>query len=148
HPLRHLREIGVLGPNAMFAHMNIVRDDEVAAVIDSGMAISWNAPASMLWGVGGATHGHHADFYHAGLAVGFGSDSWNWANPSAIGGAAPTAIMAARDGRRDRTVLTAEDGLTMATVNGSRAVGLADRIGSLEVGKRADFVIRSTALPE
>ena len=148
HPLVHLEEIGVLGPNSMFAHMNILREDEVEPIIRSGMAISWNAPASMMWGVGGATHGRHAELYRTGVTIGLGSDSSNWANSFDIGRAATLAILVARDGRRDRSILTAEDGLTMATINGARAVGLSDRIGSLEIGKRADLVIRSDDLPE
>ena len=141
-------EIGVLGPNAMFAHMNILRDDEVDPILRSGMSISWNAPASMMWGVGGATHGRHAELYRAGVNVGLGSDSSNWANSFDIGRAAVTAILAARDGRRDRSILVAEDGLTMATINGARAIRMDQHIGSLEVGKRADLVIRTDDLPE
>lgn len=148
HPLVHLEEIGVLGPNAMFAHMNILRDDEVDPVVRSGMAISWNAPASMMWGVGGATSGRHAELYHAGVTVGLGSDSSNWANSFDIGRAAVTAILAARDGRKDRGILVAEDGLTMATINGAKAICMDHLIGSLEVGKRADLVIRTDDLPE
>lgn len=148
HPLVHLEEIGVLGPNAMFAHMNILRDDEVEPVIRSGMAISWNAPASMMWGVGGATHGRHAELYRSGVTVGLGSDSSNWANSFDIGRAAVTAILAARDGRKDRSILVAEDGLTMATINGAKAIQMERLIGSLEVGKRADLVIRTDDVPE
>lgn len=148
HPLLHLEEIGVLGSNCVFAHMNLIREDEVNSVIRSGMAISWNAPASMMWGIGGATHGRHAELYRAGVPVGLGSDSSNWANSFDIGRAANLAILAARDGRRDRTILSAEDGLTMAITNGARAVGLSDRIGSIEPGKRADLVIRTNNIPE
>ena len=148
HPLVHLEEIGVLGRNAMFAHMNILRDDEVDPIIRSGMAISWNAPASMMWGVGGATSGRHAELYRAGVTVGLGSDSSNWANSFDIGRAAVTAILAARDGRKDRSILVAEDGLTMATINGAKATCMNHLIGSLEVGKRADLVIRTDDLPE
>ena len=148
HPLLHLEEIGVLGSNCVFAHMNMIREDEVNSVIRSKMAISWNAPASMMWGVGGATHGRHAELYRAGVPIGLGSDSSNWANSFDIGRAANLAILAARDGRRDRSILTAEDGLTMAITNGARAVGLADRIGSLEPGKKADIVIRTNNIPE
>src|SRR5271165_5907778 len=36
----------------------------------------------------------------------------------------------------------------MATLHGARAVGMADRIGSLEPGKRADIVIRSLDVAE
>src|SRR5262245_4006668 len=39
HPLAHFAEIGVLGPNCTFSHMNAIRDDETQAVIDSGLTM-------------------------------------------------------------------------------------------------------------
>jgi 5-methylthioadenosine/S-adenosylhomocysteine deaminase len=102
----------------------------------------------MMWGVGGATQGRHAELYRAGVTVGLGSDSSNWANSFDIGRAAVTAILAARDGRKDRGILVAEDGLTMATINGAKAIRMERLIGSLEIGKRADLVIRTDDLPE
>src|SRR4029453_11062458 len=41
-----------------------------------------------------------------------------------------------------------ETGLEMATINGAKAAMLADRIGSIEVGKEADIVLFDTARPE
>jgi 5-methylthioadenosine/S-adenosylhomocysteine deaminase len=42
---------------------------------------------------------------------------------------------------RDPTVMPAWDVLRMATVEGARAIGLGDEIGSLEVGKQADLIL-------
>lgn len=40
----------------------------------------------------------------------------------------------------DPKILPAETMIEIATINGARAVGLADQIGSLEIGKKADFI--------
>jgi 5-methylthioadenosine/S-adenosylhomocysteine deaminase len=47
----------------------------------------------------------------------------------------------------DPTVLDAETVLAMATIEGARALGMADRIGSLEPGKEADLIVIDTRQP-
>lgn len=143
HPLVHLEEIGVLDDNCVFAHMNIVRDDEIEPIIRSGMSIAWCPGASMMWGVGGAFHGRHSELYHRGVNVALGSDSSNWGVRFDLGLQGYLAILTARERTQTRTALVAEDALEMATINGAKAVGLDRWIGSLEPGKRADIVIRA-----
>jgi 5-methylthioadenosine/S-adenosylhomocysteine deaminase len=47
----------------------------------------------------------------------------------------------------DPTVLPAADLVAMATINGARALGIDDLVGSLEVGKRADVVVLDARSP-
>jgi cytosine/adenosine deaminase-related metal-dependent hydrolase len=45
-------------------------------------------------------------------------------------------------------VMPPEHAIEMATLNGAKGVGLQDRIGSIEVGKEADFVVFDATQPE
>ena len=67
HPLVHLSELGILGGNCTFAHMNIIREDELAPVVESGMSIAWCPVASMMFGVGGTLDGRHMVFIATAL---------------------------------------------------------------------------------
>ena len=71
----HYAEAGLLDHNCNFVHMNVVRDDEVAAVVQSGMSITWCPTASMLQGVGGTFRGRHVELYEQGVNVALGSDA-------------------------------------------------------------------------
>ena len=58
-----------------------------------------------------------------------------------------TAAKLAKVNTLDPTVLNAETVLRMATIEGARVLGLADRIGSLEIGKQADVIVLDTRKP-
>ncbi|HJN91909.1 MAG TPA: amidohydrolase family protein, partial [Dehalococcoidia bacterium] len=53
-----------------------------------------------------------------------------------------------KDARRDDTVIPAETAVELATLNGAQALGRGADLGSIEVGKRADFVLFDTRRPE
>ena len=148
HAVLHLQDIGVLDDNCLFAHMNIIRDDEVEPIVGSGLSIAWCPAGSLLWGVGGTIRGRHAELYNRGANIALGSDSANWSNRFDLGLQGHLAVLTAREKSGNRKILTAEDALVMASINGAKAVGLADRIGSLEPGKRADIVVRANDIAE
>lgn len=100
------------------------------------------------FGIGGTTRGRHLELYRLGVNVALGCDSANWTSAFDVGEQAFIAILTAREKTGKPDALLAEDVLEMATLMGAKAVGLADQLGSLAVGKRADLVIRHTDLPE
>jgi cytosine/adenosine deaminase-related metal-dependent hydrolase len=149
HVLKHFAELGIMGGNSTYAHMNIVRDDEFDVLCEVKPAVGWCPTASMLYGVGGTIRGRHLELYKAGVCVGLGSDAPNWAGPLDVGEQGFVALLTSCEKTGGEGAgLEAEDVLTMATVNGAQALGWQDRVGSLEVGKQADLVIRRVDLPE
>ena len=148
HVLLHFAELGLLDNNCTFAHMNMIRDDEVEPIVTSGMSVAWCPTASMFYGRGGTIKGRHLELYQRGVNVSLGSDAPNWSGPLDVGEQGFIALLTSREKTGQGDALEAEDVLAMATINGARALGWEDRLGSLEVGKRADLVIRRDDLPE
>lgn len=148
HPLVHLEELGVLDHNCTFSHMNHLRPDELRPVVDSGMAIAWCPATAMTWGTGATISGPHLDLYRRGVPMSLGSDGANSSCRYDVGLQGLLGLLSAREREAERAALAAEDVFEMATLAGAKAAGMSDRIGSLEVGKRADIVLRTTDLPE
>ena len=133
----HLAELGVLGPNTTWVHMNLIRDEEVDIVIQSGLSIVWCPLAYVSRGTPLRQPTRIPEMKKRGVNVALGTDS---ARQSSSGDAGFLALQLA-GGAGHATV--SEDIFEMMTLGGAQAAGLAHLIGSIEVGKRADIVIRS-----
>lgn len=133
----HLDEIGVLGPDAALIHMNIVHDDEIGPLKESDTSIIWCPVGYMRLGLMGLVDCKMPALTREGINIAASVDG---ALDAAIGSAGPMAFMIASGGRDP---LSPETVLEMQTINAAKTCGMQDRIGSLEVGKRADIVIRS-----
>lgn len=138
----HFAEIGVLGPNTTFVHMNLIRDEEIEEIVRSGLSIVWCPLAYVSRGTPLRAHTRLPDMKKRGVNVALGTDS---ARQSSAGDAGFLALQLA-GGAGHATV--SEDIFEMMTLGGAQAVGLQKLIGSLEAGKRADIVIRSTNTAE
>jgi 5-methylthioadenosine/S-adenosylhomocysteine deaminase len=114
----------------------------------SGTAVASCPWAYLHHGQGMAKMARHMAMHRAGVAVGLGCDAPNANDGVDILDAARLAVGLAKDVAIDPTWCSAYDGLEMATIGGAAAAGMADRIGSLEVGKAADIVVHDGSAPQ
>jgi 5-methylthioadenosine/S-adenosylhomocysteine deaminase len=142
HPLVHYSDLGVLGSNCTFSHMNFIRDDEMAPIVESGLAIAWNPGNYLNYGIGSMVRHRMPELFRLGVPVAPGTDV------AKVWGFGEQGFLSYLAAREKDDFLSAEDVLEMATVCGARAIGLGEWLGSIEPGKRADLVIRSDAVPE
>ncbi len=78
-------------------------------------------------------------FLDAGINVGLGTDSMVSGNSADFFEEMRFALYNARARERDPLALTARQALEMATLGGAKALGADDELGTLQIGKRADF---------
>jgi guanine deaminase len=147
---------GGLGPRAILAHAIHLSDRELGRLVETGTHVS-HCPASNLFIGAGVMP--LARYLEAGLSVALGSDVSGGPDPSifSVMRAGAYSQMARRSLAGDdraaagraaagRAVLGPLDWLRMGTIDGARALGLDDRIGTLEVGKEADLIAINPAL--
>ncbi len=76
----------------------------------------------------------------AGVHVGLGTDGAASNNNLSMWDEIHLAALIHKGNQRNSTVIPAGMAVTMATSGGAHAIGLGDRIGRLEIGKRADMI--------
>lgn len=147
-PFEYLAEIGVLGPELCLTHAVHLSDEEVALAAQTRVNIT-HCPMSALKGAYGAgPSGKFPELQAAGVNLMLGTDGNNNSNTSDMMRAIYLVAALFKDARRDTSAFPAHEALTMATLGGAQALGMADLIGSIEVGKKADFVLHDTDRPE
>ncbi len=140
-PVEHLAALGILGPHVLIAHAVHLGDEELTLLLDSGTAIAYCPWAYLRLGQGVTRAGRHVDFRERGGRLGLGCDTENASDSiDALRVAALTAGLA-KDVAMDPTGFGAHEAFELLTIGGAEAIGMADRIGSIEVGKAADLVV-------
>ena len=130
--------IGLLDLDVVAAHLIWVGESDIELLASHDAAAAHNPVANMILGSGVSPVPR---LRTAGLRIGIGTDgaasndSQNMLEAMKI-----TALLQKVD-RLDPASLTAPDVISMATIGGAEALGVADRVGSLEPGKRADVVL-------
>ena len=136
-PLQRLNELGLVSPNLVAVHMTQLTDDEITLLAQSGSHIV-HCPESNLKLASGFCPVQK--LLDAGINLALGTDSSASNNDLDMLGEMRTAALLAKGVAMDATALSAEQTLRMATINGAKALGLDQHIGSLEKGKYADIV--------
>lgn len=136
--IRLLAAEGLLGPEVSAAHCVHVDDEEIALLAEHGVGVAHCPRSNGYLGCGVAPL---AELRAAGVDVAIATDSPASTPSLDLFEEIRTAVVAARAraGRPDS--LTAAEALELATLGGARVLGLADEIGSLVPGKRADLTV-------
>ena len=142
--IAQLDHYGILGERTLIAHCVWLTDDEIKRVADTGTSIA-HCPISNAKLASGVAR--VPEMLAAGITVGLGTDGPVCNNSLSLFEEMKFASLIQKATRLDATVLPADQILRMATINGARALGLGDRIGSLEVGKQADLLLLDLAQP-
>jgi 5-methylthioadenosine/S-adenosylhomocysteine deaminase len=141
-PPQYLDSLGFLGPRVLAAHCVSLTAEDMTLLRDRGVACAHNPESNMKLASGKAPV---AEMLAAGMTVGLGTDGPAGSNDNYdMFEAMDFAGKLAKVQRGDPTALPARQILALATIEGARGLGLADRIGSLAPGKAADLIVIDT----
>lgn len=135
--IQYLARLGFLAARPLLAHCVRVDDADIDAIAAFGARVAHCPKSNAKLGHGRAPL---ISFLQRGICVGLGTDSVASNNTCDLLEECRFAALVARfDLPEKGMVVTAEQMLRAATLDGARALGIEDRTGSLEVGKEADF---------
>ncbi|MDX1523522.1 MAG: amidohydrolase family protein, partial [Anaerolineae bacterium] len=145
-------KLNLYGPDTTFIHCTTLSDEEIQMIVDTGSTVSLACPVEMMMG-----HGMPPTqrFLERGLRPSLSVDvETNVPNDffTQMRGAISLQRAMIYDqmlqGKEDLPpVLTAREVLEFATIEGARANGLADKVGTLTPGKEADIIMLDTGRP-
>ncbi|RSJ58421.1 5-methylthioadenosine/S-adenosylhomocysteine deaminase [Streptococcus gordonii] len=136
-PLAFLKGLGYLEQPAIFAHGVELNPSEIADLAASPVSIAHNPISNLKLASGVAPV---TDLLAAGVTVGLATDSVASNNNLDMFEEGRTAALLQKMREGDASQFTIDQALKALTIEGAKALGLEDKIGSLEVGKQADFI--------
>ena len=160
-PAQYLDSLGVLGDNVVLSHALGLDHGEVDTLAGAGAKVIAVPTAAVKSGFGMTESPYPApsfginmpggllpEMLAAGITAGIGTDAGNNSNLIETNRAMYLIAVLYKDARQDTAAITAETALELATIGGAQALGLGDEIGSIEPGKKADFVLYDTRRAE
>ncbi len=136
-PIERLERLGLLGPDFVAVHGVRMTDGDIARLAHAGASLV-HCPHSNLKLASGLAR--VATMIDRGVNVAIGTDGAASNNRLDLLGEGRLAGLLAKVVADDATAFDAHQVLRALTLGGATAVGLGERIGSIEVGKAADLV--------
>nr|WP_294998458.1 amidohydrolase family protein [uncultured Methanobrevibacter sp.] len=140
-PFEYLEKIGLLGPDVLAAHCVWLSDEEIEIIKKHNVKVSHNPCSNMKLASGVAPV---SKLIENGVCVSIGTDGASSNNNLDLIEELKTASLLQKVSTLDPKVLSSDEAIQMATVNGAKALGLDSEIGSIEVGKKADIILIDT----
>ena len=137
-PLAFLKGLGYLERSGIFAHGVELNPSEIVDLAASPVSVAHNPISNLKLASGIAPV---TDLLAAGVTVGLATDSVASNNNLDMFEEGRTAALLQKMRAGDATQFTIEQALKALTIEGAKALGLDNKIGSLETGKQADFIV-------
>ena len=140
-PIAYLADLGVLDERTLAAHAIFATDADIQLMKDHDVAVAHciGANTKSAKGIAPLTK-----MLEAGLRVGLGTDGPSSGNTLDLFTQMRMIANFHKTHLQDRSALPARDIVALATSGGAHALGMADEIGTLAVGKKADIVLVET----
>ena len=137
-PFEYLDRLGFFGGTVIVAHAVYPTSSEIRLMAERKVGVAHNPVSNMKLASGVAPV---VEMLQAGINVGLGTDGAASNNSLNLFKEMNVADLLQKVTRLDPTVMSARDTVIAATSGGAKVVGLGERIGSLEPGKRADLIL-------
>ena len=144
-PIDTLHRLGLLGPKTQCVHMTDLGEQDIDLLQATGAHVI-HCPASNMKLASGTCPVNK--LRAKGINVALGTDGAASNNSLNLFNEIRLAALLAKLHTGDAGALSAQQALSMATINGARAMGMGDTLGSIEVGKFADLVALDMNSPE
>jgi len=145
--IERLESLGVLDERMLLVHSGWLEPQEVEILVRRKCSLVGAPSSSLHNGYGNFVMGKLPELLALGVNVALGSDHASSGIVDMVQEMRGVCF-GYKETRINPRVMPPETGVEMATINGAKATPWAGRIGSLEVGKEADFVMFDTNRPE
>ncbi|MCG1012212.1 amidohydrolase [Tepidanaerobacter sp. GT38] len=137
-PIKHVFDLGLFERPTIAAHCVHLNDEDIEILAKSNVSVAHNPTSNLKLASGFAPV---EKMLKAGVNVTLGTDGASSNNNLNMFEEMHLASIMHKALNYDAVSVPAETVIKMATINGAKALGIEDELGSLEVGKKADIIL-------